>query len=109
MVIEWVQLILLSKIPPRCYFLCFTINLNFGYKNFCANPKITTTTDNLNKWCVITNAGSIFNRKARSPISFTPPGANARKIAAGVISEINFTIKMKGNNDIIKVITTETE
>ena len=67
------------------------------------------TTDNLNKWCVITNAGSIFKRKASNPISFTPPGANARKIAAGVISEINFTIKMKGNNDIIKVITTETE
>ena len=109
MVIEWVQLILLSNIPPRCYFLCFTINLNFGYKNFCATHKITTTTDNLNKWCVITNAGSIFNRQASSPISFTPPGANARKIAAGVISEINFTIKMKGNNDIIKVITTETE
>ena len=57
----------------------------------------------------VKNAGSIFIRTASSPISFTPPGANARKIAAGVISEINFTIKMKGNNDIIKVITTETE
>ena len=109
MVIELGHLILLSRRPPGCDVLCVTINLNFGYKNFCANPKITTTTDNLNKWCVITNAGSIFNRKASSPISFTPPGAKARKIAAGVISEINFTIKMKGNIDIINVITTEIE
>ena len=43
---------------------------------------------NLNKWWVSTYAGSIFIKAAKSPISLTPPGVNAR-ITASVFNDVS--------------------